>query len=64
MYTLIQIDIDRCPHTLKTGIRDNILKISLDMTNEIVEFGYKKKPTHNNGSMQFQRQTKELFNVL
>lgn len=43
MYTLIQIDIDRCPHTLKTGIRDNILKISLDVTNEIVEFGYKKK---------------------
>lgn len=45
MYTLIQIDIDRwhVPHTLKTGIRDNILKISLDMTNEIVEFGYKKK---------------------
>lgn len=38
MYTLIQIDIDRCP-----GIRDNILKISLDMTNEIVEFGYIKK---------------------
>lgn len=38
-------------YILKIGIRDNILKIFLDMINEIVEFGYKKKLIYNNGSM-------------
>lgn len=44
MYTLIQIDIDRCPTHFKDWHQRQYFKNLFGyVTNEIVEFGYEKK---------------------